>query len=275
MKVFINNNNMCYFNSCVQIFVDTIFDELVGLDEGFRDRLVDGGNLKRVLSNHNSFFKLGGQQDCHECYVCMVDALNSILPVVPQKLPPKLKEGKSVSAKKQFKEIRNTCVSNLYFGQLEYKLKCSVCFGERYNYEIINNISVPVMSGDVAECIRKFLSEEVLESGIECEKCGRNTPTSKKVSMYRFPKMLVINLKKLSVGKIEYYDELIFCDYDTKNKLIYKLVTVVNHYGNHSSGHYTVLKKDGNNWYNINDENIYKTDPKVSENVYILVYKMV
>lgn len=60
-----------------------------------------------------------------------------------------------------------------------------------------------------------------------------------------------------------------------KEKLLYDLYAVTNHYGNLGFGHYTAFAKNNNEWFYYDDSSVRKVSPDsiVSDASYILFYK--
>jgi len=59
--------------------------------------------------------------------------------------------------------------------------------------------------------------------------------------------------------------------------VLYNLVSVVEHSGNHSGGHYTVYKKDSKHqqWFHISDERVTPVDDVRNANAYMLFYEKI
>ena len=59
-----------------------------------------------------------------------------------------------------------------------------------------------------------------------------------------------------------------------KDKAIYDLYGVIEHYGSLNSGHYTAICKNDGNWVSYNDSVINIINNPVTKNAYVLFYKM-
>ncbi len=58
--------------------------------------------------------------------------------------------------------------------------------------------------------------------------------------------------------------------------LLYTLISVVEHSGNHSGGHYTVYRKDAaNKWFHISDEKVTPIEDVRMANAYLLFYEKI
>jgi ubiquitin C-terminal hydrolase len=83
--------------------------------------------------------------------------------------------------------------------------------------------------------------------------------------------------------KIDYVETLTLQDKDTHVDKVYKLKSIINHYGSLERGHYTATILSNDVWYDQNDETTSKHKGReaydgsfsVSENAYILIYECV
>jgi len=207
------------------------------------------------------------------------------------------------SANKHWNEIMNksglSFTSYLFSGQLRSNLVCQNCNNERDNFETINNLSLSlpdVKSLDIIDSFLNYFKTELLEDSncVECDNCKIKTKTKKSLSLWRFPKILIIHLKRYTQQSngtytrnnciVDFSPELIFrdkTDCKTKKiKLVYDLQCVVNHFGmTPMGGHYTTsvkYKGEKYDWVHIDDSNIYKSSEEdlVTAAAYILIYKL-
>ena len=93
---------------------------------------------------------------------------------------------------------------DLFVGQLKSTLRCSECSHESVTFEAFWDLSlgIPARSGEVSllDCLDSFTKEEVLD-GDEmptCERCKTRRRCTKRYSLYRLPKILVVHLKRFS-----------------------------------------------------------------------------
>ena len=150
-----------------------------------------------------------------------------------------------------------------------------------YNYESKNN------KISLLECFKLFTEKEEIKD-IFCEKCNEKTTFKKSFEIERFPKYLVLALKRFKYTKIykQKIDTLITfptneldlqsfsCKFQSYHPL-FDLYAVVNHSGTLSGGHYSTILKHNNNWFKYDDSYVVENDEKIeSKAVYILMYKM-
>jgi len=257
--------------------------------------LTNPGTLKRMLSAHNPFFGNMNQQDCHECIVNLLDTIHEVSKVdlSDTRLDTFIKDNKSQSkdADKQLKDMLKfggvSLSGCLFLGQIRSSLVCMNCGHQRNNFDITNNISLSLSENpeNVTDLLAGYSTPELLEmdNAVECDKCKIRTPHEKTLSIWRYPEILVIHLKRYTQTpngsyrrnnvNIDFNRELVFGEKG------YFLHSVVNHFGTTPmGGHYTCVIRhngDGYDWVQIDDSTIHKSDEKgfVTPAAYILVYK--
>ena len=119
-----------------------------------------------------------------------------------------------------------------------------------------------------------------------CGKCKSHVPATKKMEIYKLPKILMIHLKRFKVTG--YYREKIVSSVgfpleslDVSSFVIgekpekYDLFAVSNHYGNLFGGHYTATVKSfsSGKWYDCNDSSVSETKRISETSAYVLFYR--
>lgn len=142
------------------------------------------------------------------------------------------------------------------------------------------------------DCLEAFSERENLDENSPwfCPECCQNQRAIKSLSVWRFPEVLIVCLKRFVFHdytsikldeKVAFpLDGLDLSSYASgpiSDDLIYDLQACVCHVGNLSSGHYTSYTKHAitNEWYYYNDETVCKRVPKTEDsmNEYILFYQ--
>ncbi|KAM3127810.1 hypothetical protein pb186bvf_020089 [Paramecium bursaria] len=154
------------------------------------------------------------------------------------------------------------------------------------------------------DCLKLFTREEILGEGDEwyCNKCKLHVRASKKMEIYKAPKILIIHLKRFKTNKIHNFGNIYFSGQAQKistfvqfpidqlnlNEYVltkqkgdetnytYQLYAVDNHFGGTGGGHYTAfgLNPIINKWVEFDDSSVrYGTRDVVSESAYILFYR--
>lgn len=145
------------------------------------------------------------------------------------------------------------------------------------------------------DCLELFRSEEKLEqeNAWYCSKCKKHQEATVKMQIYRPPTYLIISLKRFKhksgnsmIGFMSNKKNDTTVNYpldlDLKDHILgnynskYELFAISQHYGGLSSGHYTALCKNNDNWLEFDDESVTKINNKeiVTNSAYLLFYKM-
>lgn len=310
-----NIGNSCYLNSSLQCLLSVpefneyilkqeivqqspIYSLIYDLCKKYKDPKIPISNpslLKEMLGSQNNFFKGFNQQDCHECLVNLLDILHNHgkrLSRDGRSLGPNCGTEVGKIAKKSWdsyiETFGNTYITQLFTGQIRILLECNVCGFSRNMFDIVNNISLSLPIGphsiDIVDCFRDFFGKEILSEGdsVICEKCKKKTPTTKSNYFWRYPKILVLHLKRYIVTNNGYLRNNCVVDFTTEisfaaPKMNYTLLCVVNHLGNTpNGGHYTSMIKHKEGWIHVDDSSIYKCEEKniCSSSSYILIYRL-
>jgi len=158
--------------------------------------------------------------------------------------------------------------------------------------EIFFSLDIPVLANHCSlhDCLRVYFQEETLEgeNAWYNEKSCKKEDIQKKSSIFRFPKILWIVLKRFSYdgvsknhSKVEFPTTLDMYDFACgyhRTKQKYDLYAICNHYGNLHYGHYNcVIKMKSGSWFSCDDDRIQKVSkenifPSLYSHVYCLVY---
>ena len=117
---------------------------------------------------------------------------------------------------------------------------------------------------------------------VKCKTCQHNCKM--KTSFTKLPHYLIIYFKRFTLATnssfkkryelIDFPEELTLNEDNNNNDVTYKAFSIIYHYGNISSGHYTALCKEGNTWYYYDDSRYpKKTTFNVSGNELLVFYE--
>lgn len=184
-------------------------------------------------------------------------------------------------------------------------VECKTCFNTKNIFQTFSIWQLPIpidkenpkKEFQLNECMNKWSENESLDDAdrITCDFCGLKSNIDKRCSIYKPPKILVIQLKrfernlygnltnKINNKVIFPIENLDISDYISspefsKRKCLYNLIAVNLHYGIASSGHYFSIVKNrlDNSWYVFNDdskpEKIQLIDQIVDSKAYLLFY---
>lgn len=143
-------------------------------------------------------------------------------------------------------------------------------------------------SHKLEDCFKLLLDGEILsgENAYYNEKSGKKEDVTKKISLWSFPNILVIDLKRFNSQNVKNQALIVFpldnlnlskyvVGYD-KESYVYDLYGICNHSGGVLGGHYTSYVKNANGkWYLFNDTTVSETEPSqlISSKAYCLFYR--
>jgi ubiquitin C-terminal hydrolase len=308
-----NIGNSCYLNSTLQCllnndefvyYIKTILEVLRGKSAENLDRfnllnliidlleIKNPVNLKQLLSGYNELFRNNRQQDSHESLLIILDIIHEKTKNVNLGLPmpisfdskDNLMKQSIDDWKKYIKVFGYSFVTYLYSGQFISSIYCSNCNHTNNSFEIFNDICLNVIDkNSLKEMFINFFNGEIIND-VECTKCKIRCSHSKKLSIWKFPRHLIISLKRfLNNGhkdnsEIEISEQINFNGNITIN---YRLSFIVCHEGSSiGSGHYTtvVIEKNmgSSRWYHIDDEVVREINKfKFSKTAYFLIYSII
>ncbi|KFW71014.1 Ubiquitin carboxyl-terminal hydrolase 2 [Pygoscelis adeliae] len=142
------------------------------------------------------------------------------------------------------------------------------------------------------DCLRLFTKEDVLDGDEKptCCRCKARTRCTKKFSIQKFPKILVLHLKRFSEARIRTSKLTTFVNFQLKdldlrefasqscNHAVYNLYAVSNHSGTTMGGHYTAYCKSpvSSEWHSFNDSRVtpMSSSHVRSSDAYLLFYEL-
>jgi hypothetical protein len=159
-----------------------------------------------------------------------------------------------------------------------------------------NNLTNKLTQEEITlkNCLDLFISNENIQEDDSwfCSKCKKLQKSKLKLQIYKPPHYLIFLLKRYDFKKnygntfygeknnnfvlypIKDFDIREYIVGPEKNKAIYDLYGVIEHYGSMNQGHYTAICKNNNKWINYNDSSLEIAKNPISKNAYVLFYKM-
>jgi len=294
----INTSNSSMKGSLIKAFASVIKNLWKG-----GGRVVDPSSLKGAVNRFAPRFSGYNQEDSQEFLRYLLEGLHEDVNRVltkPQPINSEIDSSLSVceqamEAWKRYLRRDDSQLVDLFVGQLKSTLRCSDCGYESVTFEPFWDLSlgIPSRSGEVSllDCFESFTKEEILD-GDEmptCERCKTRKKCSKRYSLYRLPKILVIHLKrfspsdrfrqKLSTTVTFPLTGLSLSRYsDSSSTNTYNCYAVSNHSGTLYSGHYTAYAKHSQSgqWYSYNDSRVSKCSSSsvMSNENYLLFFEL-
>ncbi|XP_054644516.1 ubiquitin carboxyl-terminal hydrolase 21 [Dunckerocampus dactyliophorus] len=269
------------------------------------DMVVNPRQFYNIFKDAVPYFSGYSQQDAQEFLRFLLDKLHTEInrkPYIRRTLKDseqkyaRFRISEEAAAKwKTHLEREDSKIVDLFSGQLLSSLHCSVCSHYSNTFDVFCDLSLPIpkrcSAGEVTlkECLDLFSQEERLdkENSPMCERCNRHTESTKRLSVQRFPHVIVIHLNRFttsrwSISKSTVYVSFPLTDLDLGpygpvdcGPVLYNLYAICNHVGTVNMGHYTACCSDENGWCYYNDSSV----TPVSENqlqtnqAYVLFYQ--
>lgn len=188
----------------------------------------------------------------------------------------------------------NSHIVDIFVGQLKSELKFADCGHRSVTFDPFWDLSLPIPKNHTSlsldDCLRVFMREEEMEAEERpmCNKCKMRRSCTKSFSIHRFPRILVIHIKRFSQERygrklstlVDFpVKGLNLADYSSEGgqKVIYDLYAVSDHSGGVHSGHYTAICKNpySGEWFSYNDTRVTpaRSNQAVSSEAYVLFYE--
>ncbi|XP_055303800.1 ubiquitin carboxyl-terminal hydrolase Usp2 isoform X2 [Sitodiplosis mosellana] len=261
---------------------------------------VTPSELKLAFSLKHRMYSGCSQQDAQEFLRFFLDALHCALNNGTKGEKLEIDESLSDNIKADrtwewYSKVEKSVIKDLFVGQLKSSLKCTVCGNSSVTFDPFWDLSVSLPTSSrckLESCLDLFIKEEVLD-GDEmptCSKCKTRRKSTKSFTIQRFPKYLVIHLKRFSETRwskltniVEFPTgerELNMAPYAANSASVqYTLYGICNHMGSTAGGHYVAVCKHPTTrkWHEFNDNivsPIYESG-LISSSAYVLFYERV
>ncbi|XP_028274882.1 ubiquitin carboxyl-terminal hydrolase 2a isoform X2 [Parambassis ranga] len=206
---------------------------------------------------------------------------------------PDEEKGKKMWSK--YLEREDSKIVDLFVGQLKSSLTCSHCGFCSTVFDPFWDLSLPIAKGygevSLMDCMRLFTKEDVLDGDEKptCYRCKARRRCTKKFTVQKFPKILVLHLKRFSearrTSKLSTFVNFPMKDLDLREfasensiNAVYNLYAVSNHSGTTMGGHYTAYCRNPNSgeWYTFNDSRVtpMSSSQVRSSDAYVLFYEL-
>ncbi|TTO95311.1 Ubiquitin carboxyl-terminal hydrolase 2 [Bagarius yarrelli] len=250
-----------------------------------------------------SFSLFSSQQDAQEFLRFLLDGLHNEVNRVTVRPRgntedfdhlPDDEKGKKMWSK--YLEREDSKIVDLFVGQLKSSLTCTECGYCSTVFDPFWDLSLPISKkgyGEVSlmDCMRLFTKEDVLDGDEKptCYRCKARRKCTKKFTIQKFPKILVLHLKRFSEARVRSSKLSTFVNFPLKeldlrefasersSSTVYNLYAVSNHSGTTMGGHYTAYccNPDSGEWYTFNDSRVtpMSSSQVRSSDAYVLFYE--
>jgi ubiquitin C-terminal hydrolase len=189
----------------------------------------------------------------------------------------------------------HSVISDIFLGIYQNNIICSNCSYCSISFEQFYSLQLAI--DDATKTFTDF--KEILDYNFspnqieyKCDLCKQSTQSIKKISLYKLPQRLIIQLKRFKhhnhrTSKLGHFIQYplqnlnfsaYMSAYSVNKNEPYDLYSVINHMGTPGGGHYTNYSKNfiGEKWFEFNDSSVNQINSSshiVSPNGYILFYK--
>ncbi|XP_068601969.1 ubiquitin carboxyl-terminal hydrolase 2-like isoform X2 [Brachionichthys hirsutus] len=263
---------------------------------------VSPSEFKTQIQRYAPRFMGYNQQDAQEFLRFLLDGLHNEVNRVTVKPRaavedfdhlPNEEKGKKMWSK--YLEREDSKVVDLFVGQLKSSLTCCHCGFCSTVFDPFWDLSLPIAKGygeiSLMDCMRLFTKEDVLDGDEKptCSRCKARRRCTKKFTIQKFPKILVLHLKRFSearrASKLSTFvnfpmKDLDLWEFASGNSIhaVYNLYAVSNHSGTTMGGHYTAYcgNPSSGEWYTFNDSRVtpMSSSQVLSSDAYVLFYEL-
>uniref|UniRef100_A0A671RF00 ubiquitinyl hydrolase 1 n=1 Tax=Sinocyclocheilus anshuiensis TaxID=1608454 RepID=A0A671RF00_9TELE len=164
-------------------------------------------------------------------------------------------------------------IVDLFSGQLRSSLHCSVCSHYSNTFDVFCDLSLPIpKKSDYGRTM--------------CERCNRRTETTKRLTIQRFPRILVMHLNRFTMSRYSISKSTVPVSFPLNGldlgpfgpvgcPVLYDLYAVCSHSGTVNMGHYTAACREEEGWCYYNDSWWVQLFEKLQSNqAYVLFYEL-
>ncbi|RMB88250.1 hypothetical protein DUI87_35362 [Hirundo rustica rustica] len=221
-----------------QELTEAFADVIAALWHPDSSEAVNPGRFKAVFQKYVPSFTGYSQQDAQEFLKFFMDRLHTEInrkgrrtPSIlsDTRRPPALEDPETLSDDeranqmwKRYLEREDSKIVDLFVGQLKSCLKCQACGYRSTTFEVFCDLSLPIPKKSFAggkvslhDCFSLFTKEEELDSenAPVCDKCRQRTRSTKKLTIQRFPRILVLHLNRFSTTRYSIKKCSVFVDF--------------------------------------------------------------
>ncbi|XP_009463247.1 PREDICTED: uncharacterized protein LOC104012590 [Nipponia nippon] len=221
-----------------QELTEAFADVIAALWHPDSSEAVNPGRFKAVFQKYVPSFTGYSQQDAQEFLKFFMDRLHVEINRKGRRTPsilsdarrtPALEDPETLSDDeranqmwKRYLEREDSKIVDLFVGQLKSCLKCQACGYRSTTFEVFCDLSLPIPKKSFAggkvslhDCFSLFTKEEELDSenAPVCDKCRQRTRSTKKLTIQRFPRILVLHLNRFSTTRYSIKKCSVFVDF--------------------------------------------------------------
>lgn len=252
-----------------------------------RSACVNPSSFRSTFIQFESKFRGYEQQDAQEFLRYLINGLHDEVNKAKCRLVKRqLVEPKSSQeAWNLYRDrIDDSKLIELFVGQFSSVIKCTDCHNESTCWDPFWDLSLAVpryrSRVDIEECLAAFTEQETLDGNEQpfCSNCKKHRRSTKRLSIVRSPKILIIHLKKFSNDGYKLSSDITVNQTITIESRQYEVHAAICHHGfSAKSGHYTAYCHYDGKWFHMNDEKVKDVTDSFSmatlKDAYVLFYR--
>ena len=216
-----NDSFYCYMNACLQGLLSIGEFAQYTLEERYKEMEHKKNQkswkaLNEVVLSHGkrapyctpkairkvamNIFDPDEQHDAHEFLRFLLSGMQDEVNLPRPKKEIEFKEAEAAWA--YYKKYNVSLVDELFAGQLINQVACCACKHVSTTFDPFLDLSLPVTVGKthtLDECLEAFQKEEEIKDSYTCEKCKSSSKVIKRMMVNKFPKYLVVHLKRFQL----------------------------------------------------------------------------
>eukprot|EP01012_Entosiphon_sulcatum_P064514 TRINITY_DN93342_c0_g1_i1.p1 TRINITY_DN93342_c0_g1~~TRINITY_DN93342_c0_g1_i1.p1 ORF type:complete len:459 (-),score=15.52 TRINITY_DN93342_c0_g1_i1:16-1392(-) len=263
---------------------------------------VSPSSFRSLVGTWSSTFAGSSQQDAHEFLRFLLDRLHEELkrpgPAAAEfkEYPNEPEHMRADRSWNYFCQRNDSFIWKLFCGQLRSEVRCSGCRAVSRTYDPFMDLSLELSYNSARQCtllgcLQHFQQSERLSgaNAWNCPSCRRACEATKRLSVSRWPPVLVVHLKRFANHLRKLPDAVSFPEILEVNELdrqvlgvpgdeeVYSLFGVIHHLGSTSAGHYLAYCMVEGCWYEFDDSTVSPVGPlQVNDcGAYVLFYQRV
>lgn len=154
-------------------------------------------NPKAVRRISSTMFDPDEQHDAHEFLRFLVSGMQDEINLARPKKQVEINDPDMSWA--YYRKYNVSIVDDLFAGQLVNRVLCTACKYVSTTYDPFLDLSLPITPGktvNLDDCLEAFQQEEEIKDSYVCEKCKSKSKAIKRLVVNKFPRYLVIHLKR-------------------------------------------------------------------------------